>query len=242
MLRYAYLMIVVVIVTVFCAILAMVAGVFDRTGNVGGWIARCWSWVILKTGGVRARVQGLEHLDPKQQYIFMGNHTSAFDIPLMLYYIPFQLRMIAKRELMYIPVFGWAMWMVKHYFIDRRNHRKALDAMAQVAVQFNRQRSSVCIFPEGTRSLDGKLKGFKKGGFILAIQTGKPIVPVVLSGAFELKPKYRRSIQPGVVKMTILPPVNTRGYKYEDRDNLLTLVHNQFQEQLETETVGEQPV
>ncbi|MCF7801943.1 MAG: 1-acyl-sn-glycerol-3-phosphate acyltransferase [Candidatus Marinimicrobia bacterium] len=234
MLRYAYLMIVVVIVTIVCAILAMAAGLFDRTGNVGGWIARFWSMVILKTAGVRANVHGLEHLDLQEQYIFVGNHTSAFDIPLMFFYIPSQLRMIAKRELMYIPLFGWAMWMVKHYFIDRKNHRKALDAMAQVAEQFKRQRSSVCIFPEGTRSLDGNLKTFKKGGFILAIQTGKPIVPVVLSGAFELKPKYRHSIKPGVVEMTILPPIATRELTYAERDVLLNRVHDQFQEQLES--------
>ncbi|MCF7796279.1 MAG: 1-acyl-sn-glycerol-3-phosphate acyltransferase [Candidatus Marinimicrobia bacterium] len=232
MLSYAYLMIVVVIVTVVCAILAIVSGLFDRTGNVGGWIARFWSWVILKTAGVGANVHGLEQLDQGEQYIFVSNHTSAFDIPLMFYYMPFQLRMIAKRELMYIPLFGWAMWMVKHYFIDRKNHRKALDAMAQVAEQFKKQRSSVCIFPEGTRSLDGQLKTFKKGGFILAIQTGKPIVPVVLSGAYELKPKYRHSIKPGVVEVTILPPVPTQELTYEDRDSLLSRVHRQFLEHL----------
>ena len=230
MLRYGVVMLVIVPWSVLMASLALLGGLLDRSGNWGGFIARLWSGLILKISGVKARVQGLAHLNPRARYIFMSNHTSAFDIPLLFYYLPYQLRMIAKRELAWIPIFGWAMWVGRHYFVNRRNHRKALEVMTRIGEQFKRQRSSIVIFPEGTRSLDGRVKAFKKGGFILALQTGAPIVPVLIQGTFQIKPKYRRDIHPGTADLVILPPVPTAGLDYGDRDKLVQQVHVQFEE------------
>lgn len=228
MVQYIFVMTLIMVVTGLCATAAMIVGLIDRTGNLGGWVARIWSGILLKITGVSARVYGLENLDRNTRYIFIGNHTSAFDIPLMFYYLPFQLRMVAKRELAFVPIFGWGMWLVKHYFINRSNHGKALDAMAKIAEDFKGETSSMCIFPEGTRSLDGKVKPFKKGAFILAIQTGIALAPIVLKGAFDLKPKYRHAIASGVVDIYILPPIPTRSLTYTDRDPLIKQVHEQF--------------
>ncbi|HCW77314.1 MAG TPA: hypothetical protein DHU63_12365 [Candidatus Marinimicrobia bacterium] len=232
MVQYIFIMTIIMIVTGVCATGAMIVGLFDRTGNLGGWIARFWSGILLKITGVSARVHGLENLDRSTRYIFIGNHTSAFDIPLLLYYLPFQLRMVAKRELAFVPIFGWGMWLVKHYFINRSNHGKALGAMEKIAREFKGETSSMCIFPEGTRSLDGQLKTFKKGAFILAIQTGIALAPVVLKGAFDLKPKHRHAIASGVVDIYILPPISTSASTYNDRDPLIKQVHEQFRQVL----------
>ncbi len=229
MLRYWVVILVLVPWSALMASLALLGGLIDRSGNWGGFIARLWSALILKISGVKARVRGLGRLDPEGQYIFMSNHTSAFDIPLLFYYLPYQLRMIAKRELAWIPIFGWAMWVVRHYFVNRRNHRKALELMTKVGEQFKHRKSSIVVFPEGTRSLDGRVKTFKKGGFILALQTGAPIVPVLIQGTFQIKPKYRRAIRPGIADLVILPPVPTVGLGYGDRDNLVQQVHAQFE-------------
>jgi len=138
---------------------------FDRDGRLAYHICRFWTWAILKVGGIRVKVQGLEGLDPNRPYIFVANHQSNIDIPTLMQALPgFQLRWIAKRELLWIPVFGWAMWSSKHVIVDRQNLSKAKASLRKAKENIHRG-SSMVIFPEGTRGLAGGASSVQKGWF-----------------------------------------------------------------------------
>ena len=153
----------------------------DPTGRLGYRIGSVWTWAILKIGGIRLRVRGLERLNPHRPYIFIANHQSYIDIPIMIQALPgFQLRWIAKKELIWVPLFGWALWCAKHILVDRFNFSKATASLKNAEERI-RDGASVVIFPEGTRSAQGELLPFKRGGFVLAIKTQTPLVPVTIA-------------------------------------------------------------
>src|SRR5262247_4153513 len=178
---YSLKLLIISVVTVPAALLIILLGLFDRYGKYAYGITRLWSWIILIIGGVRLKVAGLSNIDPKRQYIFMANHQSHIDIPILIHSLPdFQLRWIAKKELLWVPFFGWAMWAAKHIAVDRSDRSGALAVLAKARRQID-QGISIVVFPEGTRSSDGRLLPFKRGGFLLAVKTKMPIVPVTIN-------------------------------------------------------------
>jgi 1-acyl-sn-glycerol-3-phosphate acyltransferase len=180
---------------------------------------------------MKIEVTGLDKIDPKTQYIFLGNHTSAFDIPAVYWGIENKLGMLAKKQLKYVPFFGWAMWAAGHFFVDRNNHRKAVAVMDQVAIQLSKNKDhSLMVFPEGTRSLDGQLQRFKKGAFILALDTGIPVVPLVINGAFAAKTKHGNSIHATNIKISILAPIDPSKYSHAGRQGFVDDVHKLYEE------------
>jgi 1-acyl-sn-glycerol-3-phosphate acyltransferase len=204
---------VIALVTVPLAALTIVLGLLDPHGKHVYRINQLWSWVILRIAGISVKIAGLNHIDPNQKYVFMVNHQSNIDIPVLINSLhQFQLRWIAKKELLWVPFFGWAMWATKHITIDRTNPLGAVKTL-QRAKERIAAGISVVVFPEGTRSRDGKLLRFKKGGFRLAVQTGTAIVPVTINGSGALLPSGAWRLQPGTIEVTLGQSITVEGYQ-----------------------------
>jgi 1-acyl-sn-glycerol-3-phosphate acyltransferase len=198
---------VVGIVTVPAALVTILLGLFDPHGKHVYGIGRLWARLILTLGGVAIRVHGLDRLDTGQPYLFVVNHQSNVDIPVLLQSFPgFQLRWIAKKELLRVPFFGWAMWAAKHIAVDRADSAGALGSL-KIAARRMANGISVVVFPEGTRSIDGRLLPFKRGGFLLAAKTSAPVVPVTIRGTQKLLPKGAWRLRPGIVDVHVSDPI-----------------------------------
>ena len=163
---------------------AIISTLIDRRNY--GWFARFWGRLGITLAGIKVRVSGSE-LIPDGPIIVMSNHASNFDILTMLGHFPRTLSWIAKKELFDIPLFGWSMRCGGYIPLDRGDGRKALKSMDEAATQI-REGASVIIFPEGTRTRDGQLLPFKRGGFLLAVKAGVPVVPVTINGSFAINP------------------------------------------------------
>jgi 1-acyl-sn-glycerol-3-phosphate acyltransferase len=179
-------------------------------------------------------VTGGERILPEQPYVFMCNHQSNFDIPVLLGNLPVQFRWLAKAELFKVPIFGRAMHAAGYISIDRSDRQSAFESL-QKAADVLRGGVSIMVFPEGTRSLDGVLKPFKKGGFVLAIEAGVPVVPVAIRGTHGIMPKGKRLIRPGDVTVCIGEPIATTPYTLETKEVLMGYVrHAIIRQALET--------
>jgi len=188
-------------------------------------ICQWWARMNLRLYGVRVRSERLAPLDPARAYVFMSNHRSQFDILAVIVALhDFQLRWVAKVELTRVPVFGWALKRTGHVIIDRSDHEQAVASLRAAHDKMERERVSVTIFPEGTRSASGQaLLPFKKGGFMLALETGLPIVPIVVRGSREILP--RGSWQPtgGEIEVVVGAPIEVTGV---GRDELIERVRS----------------
>ncbi len=193
---------------------------------------RAWARIILAIVGVRVRVIGVEHLDSKAIYVFAGNHTSQFDIYAFQADCPHDFRWIAKKELFNIPVFGWAMQSAGFISIDRSKGREALRSL-NLAAKRIAAGSSVLVFPEGTRSKDGKLHKFKSGAFVLAIKSGVPVVPIGFNGASAIMPAGKLFPKRGEIIIRIGKPIPTTEYKTKNKQELADLVNKHVAELLD---------
>jgi 1-acyl-sn-glycerol-3-phosphate acyltransferase len=216
-----------VLLSVLGAVLSLVSAPFDRSGDTVIVLARLWSRALLWSAAVPLRVEMHGDLDPQQPYVFMANHLSTVDIWALFVALPVKVRFIAKKQLARIPLFGWAMATGRFIFIDRQNPLAARRSIEQACARI-RAGSSVAIFPEGTRSRDGYLGPFKKGGFHLALSAGVPIVPVGIRGAREVMPRGSLILRRGPVTVEIGVPIPTAGLPASDRDVLLERVRNEI--------------
>lgn len=182
--------------------------------------ARFWARVGLMLAGVRFQVEGVQNIPQGQAVIYMPNHQSNFDILALFASLPGQFRWIAKEELFHIPLFGMAMRRTGYISLNRSDRRKALKSMVEAAKRIS-SGTSVVVFPEGTRSPDGSLLPFKKGGFMLALKSEVPIVPVAIRGSREINPKHSRWIQGGTIRISIFPPISTAEKTSSDREALM---------------------
>jgi 1-acyl-sn-glycerol-3-phosphate acyltransferase len=221
-----------VLVTFGLGLLAIGSALFSKTGNLPHKVAQFWGRQLLWVGGVRVTIQGLQHLPPDRSCIFMANHQSNFDIPVLLGCLPAQFRWLAKAELFKIPVFGAAMKGCGYISIDRSDRKRAFASLARAAETI-RAGTSVMIFPEGTRSVDGRIKDFKKGGFVLSVDAGVPIIPILLQGTFEIMPKGRLTIRRHPVTMTICAPIETADYTRKTKNQLIERVRTTMLTQFE---------
>ncbi len=193
--------------TIVLGTLSILSTFVDRKGHAAHWCARAWSWLILATTGVDVTVKGLDHVKPGETYIFISNHQSIYDIPVIFASLPFQLRIIAKESLGHFPFLGWHLVRAGHLLVDRSNpDRSGI---------LNRWRGlvadhlSLIIFPEGTRSPDGAVGRFKAGSFLLALEAGLTIVPLSVSGTVHVMKKDRLMTCPGQVTLVVHEPVQT---------------------------------
>jgi len=198
-----------------------------------------WGRSCVWLGGIRLRVRGSEHLPQGQSAVFIANHQSNFDIPILYGGLPLQFRWLAKKELFDVPLFGLAMKRCGYIPIDRSDRRKAMHSITAAAKQIN-EGTSVVVFPEGTRTPDGELKEFKKGGFLIAVKAQVPVVPVAIRGSYRVMPRNRWRIEPGLVEMEIFPPIITAGMKNSDLDRLMSEVRLPIAGLLEGASTDEQ--
>ena len=186
-----------------------------------------WAKTIFKTMNINVRVMGLDKLDKNADYIFAPNHASSLDIPLILGFLPFWIVPISKIELKWIPFLGWAMQAAGHVFVDRRDHEKAMLSIAKIKNSLLKNPRSILIFPEGSRTNDGKVNQFKTGGLSIGISTKIPIVPVAIEGTFESLSKHSKKFVNKLLTINIGSPIDTRKYSLDDRKDLAIIVNSE---------------
>jgi 1-acyl-sn-glycerol-3-phosphate acyltransferase len=223
MIRTVFVWSCIVITTLVLGVFAFITYPFDRKGRVGHYYARLWGKVALLANRVKVRIEGVEHLDGKSPYIFMSNHQGYYDIFALLGHLPVQFKWLAKKELFSIPFFGWTMAAVGYISIDRGGTRNTVEAMNEAARKI-RDGMSVVIFPEGSRSPDGSIQPFKKGGFTLAIKSKVPIVPIAISGSRDIMPKDKLTATSGEIRIRMDHPIETENYSLKDRESLMKKV------------------
>jgi 1-acyl-sn-glycerol-3-phosphate acyltransferase len=209
----------IVLYTIVWGIPACLAPLVDRSGESVIWIGRRWVGWIFRTCGISVEAEGVEHIDPRQPYVYMSNHQSVVDVGAIILTLPTSWRFVAKRELTWIPFFGWAIALGGHVVIDRGRHARAVASLRRAAERV-RNGVSVIIFPEGTRSPDGELQPFKSGGFHLALEAQVPVLPVTVSGSRQLTPKGSLRVESGRVRVRYGKPIETRGLATEHREAL----------------------
>ncbi len=170
-----------------------------------------WAWMMCKVNWNRVRVHGRENADPSQSYVIMMNHQSQFDILAFYGHYGQQFRWVMKEELRKVPGIGWYTSAGGHVFIDRSDRAKAI-ASLKAAKPLLDGGISVVFFPEGTRSKDGRMRPFKKGGFMTALQMDLPILPVSISGSRHVLPASGYRSLPGPIDITFQPPIDTSHY------------------------------
>jgi 1-acyl-sn-glycerol-3-phosphate acyltransferase len=209
--------------TVVMASISLTVSFFDEGGRRQHWCAQTWCKLIAVTAGMKVRVHGAENIAPGVSYVFLSSHQSYLDIAAMLGYLPAQLRIAAKKSLFKIPFMGWHLARAGHIPIDRKSHENAVAAMQKAAEYLT---GGVCVFlyPEGTRSRDGRLQPFKKGGFKLALQAAAPIIPVTVIGTRQALPVDSIIFRPGAVDMFVDAPIPTAGLTEADLDALMQQV------------------
>ncbi len=199
-----YLIPAITIYTIVLGAASIVSSLFDGRGYVAHRCARAWSWLILKTTGVQVTVEGFERLAPGATYVFVSNHQSHYDTPVIFWALPYQLRIIAKESLAKFPILGWHLKRGRHLFVDRQHPDRAgiLKRWRELVSE-----ASLIVYAEGTRSADGRVARFKAGSFLLAMEAKLPIVPVAVIGTRQVMPKGRLRTEPGRVRLIIHEPM-----------------------------------
>lgn len=233
MVRTLLVWLTIVVATTVLSLLALIVYPFDRSGRKGHGLARGWAKAILWASGVRVEVEGLEHLQGRGPYIFMSNHQGAYDIFALASSLPIHFKWLAKKELFAIPILGQGMRLAGYIPIDREGTRETVKEMNEATLKI-RDGMSVAIFPEGSRSEDGSLQPFKKGGFSLAIKAKVPIVPIAVRGSREVMAKGKWTVRPGRIRIRIGEPIDTGSYAMKDRKGLMDRVYRSISNQFET--------
>lgn len=197
-------------VTIFLFIIVMLSLIFDRSGNSIHSIGALWSRILLFLSGVTVDIKGIEHLLKDKPQILASNHQGAFDILALQAFIPIQFRWVAKKSLFKIPIVGWSMSLAGYVGIDRERAGSAYKSIEEAAEKV-KNGTSVLIFPEGTRSATGELLPFKRGGFLLAVKSGVPVMPISIQGTKDIMKRRSVLINPGRIKIVVGRPIQTIG-------------------------------
>jgi 1-acyl-sn-glycerol-3-phosphate acyltransferase len=179
-----------------------------------------WSRLILRMAGVKVAFENVEVIDPDRPQILVANHVSWFDVLVFAGHLPGRWVFVAKKELMDVPVFGRAAAACGQIFVDRKDRAAAIQSLEAARKRLVEERPTVIMFPEGTRSPDGRLKAFKKGAFVLAIQTGVEIVPAAISGSWDVMRKGSLRVRSGTITVRFGNPIEVAGLGVADRDRL----------------------
>jgi 1-acyl-sn-glycerol-3-phosphate acyltransferase len=187
------------------------------------WAARSWARTVLWAAGVKVVLEGVENLNTEVPQIVVSNHQSWFDVFALGAALPVRYRFVAKQELGDIPVFGRAWKSCGHVSVDRGNREAAIEALDQAWREIHEDKLTMILFPEGTRSPDGRLKAFKKGAFVLAVQGQVPLVPVAVLGSRQVMGKGDRRVRSGEIRVRIGRPIPTEGTTIRDRNRLMRM-------------------
>jgi len=204
--------------TVVYSCVCLVLNLFSSKAAYG--IGKLWSQQILTVSGVKVKASGRENLEAHKKYTLICNHQSYMDIVALISSTPLRLSFVAKKELFRQPFFGWAIKALGHIPLDRSSARKARDSFTLAASRLRREDISLVLFPEGTRSPDGKTGEFKQGSFTLVIQAGQTVIPVAIQGSRNVLPKHSLLIRPGTIKIIYGSPIDIRPFKMTEKDKI----------------------
>ena len=207
------------VLTIFWGTLSLLVSLVEATGRAQHACARWWARSLLFVSRTRVTLRGVEQITPGRTYVYVANHQSYMDIPVLFAYLPGDFRIMAKTSLFYIPFLGWHLHRSGHMPVTSSNPRSAARSLLKAA-DYVSKGTSVFIFPEGARSPDGRLGAFKAGTFLLAIKAGVPVVPVTLNGTRAVVKMYSSHIRPGRVEMILHPPISTAGMDSHSADEL----------------------
>jgi len=199
--------------TIVLGTLSIAASLVERRGRFAHGCARLWSRLILRTTGVGVRAAGVDRLDPGSSYVLASNHQSIYDIPIVFDSIPLQLRIVAKASLGRFPFLGWHLSRTGHLLVRRENPGASVFKRMAGLVSDG---ASLIVFPEGTRSRDGRIARFKGGPFLIAIEAGLPLVPVTVAHSRHVMLKGRLMTCPGTVDLIVHEPIPTAGLTRDD--------------------------
>lgn len=205
--------------TVVLGTLSLLSSLFDRSGRVQHGFARTWSWLILHTIAAPVKVTGLERVDTKKANVYVVNHISAMDIPVLYSKLPFQFRILAKKELFRYPFLGWHLRRSGQIPIERESARASMRSLS-VGVKALKDGMPLVIFPEGGRSATGQIKEFMSGAFYIAIKAGAEVVPMALVGTYELLPMNSFHIRPRPLELVVGEPIPTAGHDVREMESL----------------------
>lgn len=222
----------IVLATAVCGVPCILAALVDWRKRSMWLYSKTWSRWILWSTGLKVQVVGRERLTRGARYIYMPNHSSALDILLAFAILPGSIAFMAKRELFRIPFFGWTLRAVGSIPVDRSNRAKAVQSVERTLVRLARTRVNLTLYPEGTRSRTGELQPFKRGGFVLAIRSGLPVVPVVSTGSFQALPPDGLNLTQVPLRLTIGDPIQTKNLSVDDARQLLTDVRSRMEAML----------
>ncbi len=206
-------------------------GRFQR--SLSPFMLRHWGLTMLRIQGVRVDVEGREHLTGQALRVALFNHSSGLDAMLIPTLYPRGGVAVVKREALYIPLVGLALYLLGFLLVDRARSERGLRTLQRAAERMEREQLSVFIAPEGTRSRDGELQRFKRGAFHLAMISGAPIVPIVVTGGFRLFPRHRWGARPGTIRVRILPPISTADLTEESMPAFIESVRDLYLRELD---------
>lgn len=201
------------------------AALLSRTGNLAFTFSRVWAWIMLKVTFVHPKIRNRGKIEKDRSYIIVSNHQSEYDILALVTTLGMQFRWIIKMELRHVPLFGYALYVSRNIFIDRTHTDLAVKSLHEGLDRLPKG-VSVIFFPEGTRSLDGSIQQFKKGGFIMALEKGMPILPVTVNGSRKVLPKKSLVFSPGPIEVVVGDPIETAGYSRDRLQELMDRTRN----------------
>jgi 1-acyl-sn-glycerol-3-phosphate acyltransferase len=208
------------IATIILGIPVMLAGLLSRTGNLAFSISKLWAYTMLAVSFVRTQIKSKAKIRKGTSYIIISNHQSLYDIIALVTALGIQYRWFIKKEVLKIPIFGYALYASRNIFIDRANTASAIESINK-GIDRLPEGVSIMVFAEGTRSSDGQIHEFKKGGFVTAVRRKIPILPVTVNGSRRVLPKGSLVVKPGKIQVVIGDPIDTRGYTADTAQELI---------------------
>jgi len=208
-----------VLATILCGSLAIFLSLFDHKGNAQHRVARLWAWLSIKASFSTLEIRGLENLASHPVAVYACNHTSYMDTPVVFSSLPFQFRILAKKELWKVPFIGWYLNRSGQIPIDTANPRATLSSLT-FAAKTLKAGMPLFVFPEGRRTKDGELSPFQSGAAFLAIRSQLPIVPLALSGVYDLLPIHTHHYYPCKLTLSVGKPIETAGMTIRQTDEL----------------------
>ena len=216
---------IIIVATIIMGLISFIVSLFDSAGRAQHRISRVWSRMLLKVSGVKMHIEGLDKIDPAGSYVFVANHRSLMDTPVVLAHIPVQFRFLAKKGLFLIPILGTHLRRAGHLQVVKDDPRASLKSMSDAARIIRERGISVLLFPEGGRGTN-HLKEFKEGAAYIAIKAGVPMVPVGMLGTREVLPMGSMQIMAGVVELRIGDPIPTADLTLKDRAALTQILRD----------------
>jgi len=215
--------------TVVLGIVSVPVSLFGEKSRILHSFARFWSWLIMKTIHSPVKVTGLEKIDTSKPHVYAVTHASALDIPVLYVYLPFQFRILFKKELLSYPIIGWHLRRSGQVCIDQQKPTRSI-AHIRSAVKSLQAGMPLVIFPEGGRTPDGEIKPFMPGAFYLAIKAQVDVVPIALIGTYELLPMNTYHIKSRPLEMRVGQPISTAGYSLREMETLSAKVHQAMED------------